>query len=112
MKDAAKYAASLLTFIVAAFVLSWAAVYSYWFAAHLFHTVRAVRICESIGAVILAPVRGAFWLCGDLFDQSAPLTDPMSYAAVNAVIIGTGAYFCGRRLLFGKSGGEKIRGAR
>ena len=102
MKDAIKYAISLLALILAFFALSWGAVYSYWFSARIFHTVQAVRLCESIAAVVLAPVRAAFWCFGDLFDQSAPLSDPMSYAAVNAIILGTAAYFCSRRFLMGR----------
>jgi len=109
MKDAAKYATSLLTSILASFILSWSAVYSYWFSAHLFHSVRAVRVCDTIGWAILTPVRLAFWCCGDLFDQSAPLSDPMSYAAVNAVLLGTAIYFCSRQWLFGKNDGEKVQ---
>ena len=107
MKDAAKYATSLLTFILAGFLLSWASVYSYWFSAHLFHSVRMVRVCDSISTVILTPVRVAFWCFGDLFDQSAPLSDPMSYAALNGVLLGTIVYFSCRQWLFGKGLGEK-----
>ena len=109
MKDAFKYAISLLTLIFAFFAVSWVAVYSYWFSAHWFHSVRAVRVCDFIGTIILAPVRTVFLCCGDLFDQSAPLSDPISYAAVNAVILGTVAYFCSRHWLFGKRGDGRIR---
>jgi len=109
MKDAVKYATSLLTCIFVSFVLSWGAIYSYWFSARIFHTVRAVRVCDAIGSVILAPVRVAFWCCGDLFDQSAPLSDPISYVAVNAVLLGTIVYFCSRQWLFGKSTEGKIQ---
>jgi len=100
MKEAAKYAGSLIASILFSFALSWSAVYGYWFSAHWFHSVRAVRLCEWLGTIILAPVRVAFWLSGDLFDQSAPLSDPMSYAATNAVILGTVIYFLARPFLF------------
>jgi hypothetical protein len=107
MKDAVKYAASLLTFILLSFLLSWAAMYSYWFSARLFHSVRAVRVCDSIGTVILTPARLAFWCCSDLFDQSAPLSDPMSYASLNAVLLGSILYFGARHWMFGRNSHEK-----
>ncbi len=102
MKDAVKYATSLLAFIFAAFVLSWAAVYSFWYAPRLFHSVEAVRACDAIGAVILTPVRTAFWCFGDIFDQSPVLSDPVSYAGLNGVLLGSVVYFCCRQLMFGR----------
>jgi hypothetical protein len=103
MKDAAKYATTLLIFIIVSFLLSWAAMYSYWFSAHLFHSVRAVRVCESISMGILAPVRVAFWCFGDLFDQSTPLSNPMWYVELNAVLLGSIVYFACRPWLFGRN---------
>jgi len=103
VRDAFRYAASLLAFIGVCFVLSWLSVYAFWFAAYGFHSVPAVRSCESVASIVLLPVRIVFWLFGDFFDQTAPLTDPMSYAALNAVLLGSLLYSCCRRFLFGKN---------
>ena len=89
MNASAKRVASLLAFIIVGFGLSWGAVYSYWFAAQIFGSVQAVRACESLGVVILIPVRFTFWLLSDIFDQTAPLTSPVFYAAVNGVLLGS-----------------------
>jgi hypothetical protein len=106
VKDAFWYAASLLAFIFTAFVLSWFSVFAFWFAAYAFHSVPAVRLCEAIGSVILLPVRVVFQAFSGFFDQTAPLTDPTSYAALNGVLLGALAYGCCRRFLFGKREGE------
>jgi hypothetical protein len=103
VKEGFRYAASLLAFIGVAFVLSWLSVYAYWYAAFLFKSVVILRICEVAGSIILIPVRVVFWAFGDFFDQTAPLTDPTSYAALNAVLLGTIIYSCCRRLLVGKN---------
>jgi hypothetical protein len=103
LKESIKYAACLLAFILVSYGLSWFAVYGYWISAFTFHSVSAVRICEAVGAVILLPVRVVFWTFSDLFDQSAPLSDPTSYAAVNAVLLGAFLYVCCRAFLFGGS---------
>ena len=87
-KAAAKRVASLLSFIVVGLGLSWIAVYGFWFAAHLFQSVHAVRICESLGAAILIPARIFFWLMSDIFGPTMPLSDPLFYAAVNGVLLG------------------------
>jgi hypothetical protein len=96
----------LLAFIGVAFVLSWLSVYAFWYAAFVFKSVAMLRICEVIGSIILIPVRVVFWAFGDFFDQTAPLTDPTSYAALNAVLLGTAIYSCCRRLLVGKNSGQ------
>jgi hypothetical protein len=103
VKEGIRYAASLLAFIGVALILSWFSVYAFWYAAFAFHSVPAVRFCEAIGSVILIPVRVVFWMFGDFFDQTAPLTDPSSYAALNAVLLGTIVYSCCRRFIFEKS---------
>lgn len=103
MREGLRYAAWLLTFIGVAFILSWFSVYAYWYAAFIFHSVPSVRFCEGVGSIILIPVRIVFWMFGDFFDQTAPLTDPTSYARLNAVLLGTFAYSCCRRFLFAKS---------
>jgi hypothetical protein len=74
--------------MVVGFGLSWSAVYSFWYAAQIFGSVQAVRVCESLAVVILLPVRLLFRLMGGLFDQTAPLTSPLYYAAVNGVLLG------------------------
>jgi hypothetical protein len=102
VKETIKYAAVLLTFILVAYGLSWLSVYAFWLAAYAFHSVPAVRFCEALGSILLLPVRTLFWACGDLFDQSAPLSDPTSYAAMNAVLLGSFSYACCRKLLFGR----------
>jgi hypothetical protein len=100
MKNAAKYVSTLLAFIVAAYVLSWLSVFSFWIGARVFHSVFAVRAGETIGSFILAPVRMLYWLMGDLVDQSAPLYDPKSYARINAALLGILAYSICRRWIF------------
>jgi len=94
--------AALLAFLVVSFALSWLSVYAFWFAAYGFHSVPAVRACETVGSFVLIPVRVVFWLVGDFFDQTAPLTDPTSYAALNGVLLGSLLYWCSQRFLFGK----------
>lgn len=98
-----KYLATILAFILVSLGLSWGAVFSFWYAAFLFRSVTAVRICDAIGAVVLLPVRCAFWLAGNGIDQSIPLSNPKLYAMVNAALLGILAYAVCRRLLFGKS---------
>jgi hypothetical protein len=103
VKEGLRYSVALLAFIGVAFVLSWFSVFAFWYAAFAFHSVPAVRFCEAIGSTILIPVRVVFWMAGDFFDQTAPLTDPKSYAALNAVLLGSLIYSCCRRFLFAKS---------
>lgn len=100
LKTTARHVASLLAFIIFGLGLSWGAVYGFWFAPQLFHSVRAVRACEWLGSVILIPVRILFWLISDTFDQTTPLTDPLFYSAVNGVLLGIiGHGICRRWLL-------------
>ena len=80
MKIAAKYVLTLCAFVLVAYGLSWAAVYSFWFMAFWFHSVAAVRIGEAVGSVILIPVRVLFYFMGDMVDQSTPLYDPRAEA--------------------------------
>lgn len=103
MREGIRYAASLLAFIGVAFILSWFSVFAFWYAAFAFHSVPAIRFCEAVGSIILIPVRIIFWAFGDFFDQTAPLTDPKSYAALNAVLLGTLIYSCCRRFLVATS---------
>jgi hypothetical protein len=103
VKEGFRYAASLLAFIGVAFVLSWLSVYAFWYAAFAFHSVPILRFCETVGSIILIPVRVVFWAFSGFFDQTAPLTDPSSYAALNAVLLGSGVYSCCRRFLFAQS---------
>lgn len=100
MKDVVKYVASILAFIGVGFGLSWSAVYSFWFSALIFRSVPAVRACDAVAFVILTPVRVLFWLMSDVFNQSAPLLNPLYYATVNAVLLGLIGYACCRRWLF------------
>ena len=89
-----------LVCLAVGFVLSWTAVYSFSFAANLFHSVAAVRAADGIANIILLPVRTLFHLAGDVFDQSAPLSDPMTYACVNAVLLAGIGYVICRRWIF------------
>jgi len=100
VKESAKYVATIILFVAISFVLSWFAVYSYWYSARIFHSVAAVRVCDTLGSFILLPARAVFWLLGDIFDQSAPLSDPITYVAVNAGLLGSLAYSVCRRWLF------------
>jgi hypothetical protein len=100
VKESLKYVATIFVFIGVAFGLSWAAVFGYWFAARVLHSVAAIRVCDAIGGVILLPVRAAFWAMGDLFDQSVPLSSPMTYVIINAGLLGMLAYSCCRRWIF------------
>lgn len=100
MKAAAKYLAALLAFILAGLGLSWSAVYGFWFAAHFFRSVNAVRICDALAEIILIPARLLFWLMSDIFDQSTPLSDPLFYAIVNGVLLGIIGYGSCRQWLF------------
>ncbi len=101
MKESAKYVATLLAFIAASFALSWCAVYSFWFTAHIFRTVRAVRIGDTLAFAILTPARTLLQLAGGTFDQTTLLTDPILYAEINAALLGIAAYACCRRWIFG-----------
>lgn len=105
MKESAKYLGTICAFMAVSFVLSWCAVYSFWWAARLFHSVQAVRICDALGSVVLVPVRVLFWLASDFVDQSMPLTDPLQYAIINAVLTGILAYGCCRHRIFGPAAG-------
>jgi hypothetical protein len=100
VKESLKYVATIFAFIAVAFALSWGAVFGFWFAARVLHSVAAIRVCDAIGAVILLPVRVAFWAMGDLFDQSVPLSNPMIYVVVNAGLLGMLAYAGCRRWIF------------
>jgi len=100
MKTAAKYILTLFAFVLIAYGLSWAAVYSFWFTAFWFHSVAAVRIGEALGSVILIPVRVLFWFMGDMVDQSTPLYDPRAYASINSALLGIVSYFTCRSWIF------------
>jgi len=100
MKIAAKYVLTLCAFVLVAYGLSWAAVYSFWFMAFWFHSVAAVRIGEAVGSVILIPVRVLFYFMGDMVDQSTPLYDPRAYASINAALLGILSYFSCRGAMF------------
>lgn len=107
MKESAKYVSTLLGFIAISFVLSWCSVYSFWIGAHVFHSVRAVRMGDSIGSVILFPARTLLEFTGGIFDQTTLLTDPLLYATINAALIGILAYGCCRRWIFDRKGTGK-----
>ena len=96
-----KYLAAIIGFMLAAMALSWGAVFSFWYAAFLFRSVAAVRVCDAIGSIILIPVRLLFWFAGDRVDQSIPLSSPGLYATMNAALLGLLAYLFFRRMLFG-----------
>ena len=105
MKESTKYAATLLGFVAVSFVLSWCAVYSFWIAAHVFHSVKAVRVADAIGAVILFPASALLRTAGGMLDQTTLLTNPLLYAAINAALLGILAYAGCRRWIFGRTGG-------
>ena len=100
MKNAAKYVSTLLAFVLVSYGLSWLSVFSFWFGARVFHSVFAVRAGEAIGSCILAPVWLLYKFMGDQVDQTTPLYDPQSYAAINAALLGILAYSFCRRWMF------------
>jgi hypothetical protein len=95
-----KYVATLGAFIAGSFLLSWCAVYSFWLGAFVFRSVAAVRIGDAIGVVILLPARTLLRFSSSL-DQTTMLTSPLLYASINAALLGTLAYVCCRRWIFG-----------
>ena len=105
MKESTKYVATLLGLVAVSFVLSWCAVYSFWIAAHVFHSVKAVRVADAIGAVILFPASALLRTAGGMLDQTTLLTNPLLYAAINAALLGILAYAGCRRWIFGRTGG-------
>lgn len=105
MKDSLKYAAALLLFVLAAFLLSWLSVYSFWFGARVFHSVSAIRAGDAIGSVVLLPVRTLLRLTGGILDEMTLLTNPELYASINGALLGFLAYSIGRRWIFRAKGG-------
>lgn len=105
MKESVKYTATLFACIGVAFVLSWCSVYSFWIGARVFGSVAAIRAGDAIGSVILLPARLLLGLAGGLVSQTTHLTDPVLYAAINAVLLGILAYACFRRFLFRQKNG-------
>ena len=95
-----KYVATLGAFIVGSFLLSWCAVYSFWLGAFVFRSVAAVRVGDAIGFVILLPAKTLLRFSSGL-DQTTLLTSPLLYASINATLLGTLAYICCRRWIFG-----------
>lgn len=100
VKESAKYIVTLLAFITGAFALSWCAVYSFWITAHLFRSVAAVRVGDAIAHVILLPARTILGLPGAGLEQMTLLTEPVHYAMINAVAVGTMAYAICRHWIF------------
>ena len=100
MRGFAKYWLLLLPCIAFAFALSYYSFYSYYFAARWFHSVHAVRVSESMGNAVLFPARAVFACFGGLFDQSTPVSDPLNYVMINAVLLGSALYACLRPLVF------------
>jgi len=106
VKESLKYAAVLLLFVLAAFVVSWCAVFSFWIGARVFHSVQAVRTGEAIGSVVLLPVRALLQLGGGMLDDMTQLTNPYLYATINGALLGFLGYSLCRRWIFRpKSGG-------
>jgi len=107
VKESAKYVALLFLFIAVAFVLSWCAVYNYWIAAHVFHSVHALRVGDAIGSVILFPVRTFLEATGGggMMDTMTLLTNPLLYVSINAALVGIIAYALCRRWIFRPKGG-------
>ena len=106
MKESTKYVAVLIAFIAVSFVLSWCAVYSFWIAARVFHSVAAVRAGDAIGSVILLPARTLLQFSGGILDQFTLLTDPLLYAQINAAVLGILAYAGCRRWIFPEKGSD------
>lgn len=100
MRGFLKYWALLVPCVAFAFVLSYLAFYSYWYAAIYFRTVPAVRASEAVGAVILYPAHFVFSWFGGIFNQSTPDSDPLNYIMINAVLVGSLFYACLRPLVF------------
>ena len=105
MKESVKHVLTLFAFVAGAFLVSWCAVYGYWIAAQVFHSVQAVRTGDAIAGVILAPTRSLLKAGSDALEQSTLLTDPLLYAQINAALVGITAYAICRRFLFQRKGG-------
>jgi len=105
VKEPLKYAAVLLLFVLAAFIVSWCAVFSFWIGARVFHSVQAVRTGEAIGSVVLLPVRTLLQLGGGILDDMTQLTNPYLYAAINGALLGFLGYSLCRRWIFRPKGG-------
>ena len=99
MRGSLKYWLLLASSIAFAFVLSYLAFYSFFFAAR-FQSVPVLRACNAAGSIVLLPASLVFRCYGGLFDQSMPYSDPLNYVTINAVLLGFLIYACLRPLLF------------
>lgn len=88
--DPAQRALPLLICIAAGMVLSWVAIYAFWFAVPIFHSVPAARFCDAAGRIFLLPARFIFNRMGG--DQSALFFDPLSFSATNGLVLGVAFY--------------------
>ncbi len=66
--------------------MSWVAVYSFWFAVWIFHSVPAARACAALGSFILLPAKWFFERMGG--DQTTMFFDPTSYFGTNGLVLG------------------------
>jgi hypothetical protein len=78
--------------------VSWCAIYSFWIAARLFHSVPAARAADAIGQIILLPGR-LFLSRFESADQSSSLANPMLFALINGTLLGLLVYLLLRWLL-------------
>lgn len=99
MRGSLKYWLLLASSFALAFVLSYLAFYSFFFATP-FHSVPVLRACDTAGSIVLLPASLLFRLYGGLFDQSMPYSDPLNYITINAVLLGFLIYSCLRPLVF------------
>ncbi|HEX4085051.1 MAG TPA: hypothetical protein VHY22_09080 [Chthoniobacteraceae bacterium] len=97
----------LLLCILTGFVVSWVAIYAFWFGVWIFHTVPAARAFDAVGRIILTPARLIYRAAGG--DQSTPLFDPISYVGTNGLFLGIVFYSIFRNL-YGRWERNRVNG--
>lgn len=80
----------LLLAIILGSVLSWIAIYAFWFGIWTFHNVAAARACGAAGVFLLLPARLVFTQLGG--DQTAVFSNPVAYSVANGLVLGVAAH--------------------
>jgi hypothetical protein len=81
----------LVICVAGAMVLSWVAIYAFWFAAWTFHSVPVIRFAEAIGDAFLTPAQWIFNYMGG--DQTTIFDEPVRFAMFNGAATGIPLYF-------------------
>jgi hypothetical protein len=100
MRGFLKWWLLLVPCFAVSFILSYTAFYNRSLSHHVFHTVRAVRACDSVAGVVLFPAHFLLSSFGGVFDQSTPDSSPMSFIMMNTVFLSILFYACMRPLVF------------